>query len=104
MRASTVALVDALMMGVCGRPVRLAAMQRGPAGATLLRRDGRRCSGISMQEVAEVAADAESPAVPEVDAGPTMEEVINVCKRRGIIFQSSEVRTHSGQALPRCSC
>jgi len=91
MRASTVALVDALMMGVCGRPVRLAAMQRGPAGATLLRRDSRRCSGISMQEVAEVAADAEAPAAPEVDAGPTMEEVINVCKRRGIIFQSSEV-------------
>ena len=59
----------------------------GLAASSLSRCRRSRCSSIRA-EVAEpeVAADTES--------GPTMDEVINVCKRRGIIFQSSEVCIH----------
>ena len=60
----------------------------GLAASSLSRCRRSRCSSLRA-EVAEpeVAEDTES--------GPSMDEVINVCKRRGIIFQSSEVRnTH----------
>ena len=46
-----------------------------------------------------LAAKAELAALEEAEAAskpfePTMDDVINVCKRRGFIFQSSEVCAH----------
>ena len=40
---------------------------------------------------AKLPEEEPEPEAPKEPTGPTMDEVINVCKRRGIIFQSSEV-------------
>lgn len=40
---------------------------------------------------AKAKKEKQEPTVKAEGEGPTMDEVINVCKRRGIIFQSSEV-------------
>ena len=42
-------------------------------------------------EKAKKAAAKEDTKAASKEDGPTMDDVINVCKRRGIIFQSSEV-------------
>jgi len=82
-----------MIVGAYGRPVRLgAAMQRGTAGVAMLRRESRRCSGMVGMVASEVPPAVEAPLpAAEVDEGPSMDDVINVCKRRGFIFQSSEV-------------
>ena len=58
---------------------------RLPARLPVQLHRARRCS--SARAAAPAAAEAEAPALTEV----SMDEIVNVCKRRGIIFQSSEV-------------
>jgi len=70
-----------------GRPLLGAGMRRAPSLVSPFAR-GRRLRGTVVRaEVAEPVVEE----VAEEATGPTMDEVINVCKRRGFIFQSSEV-------------
>ena len=87
-------LCAALMVGAYGRHARLAVqhLTAGAASCTPLRCAGRRC--LAVHAVAPVS----EPVTAAQDDGPSMDEVINVCKRRGIIFQSSEVDTYHTSA------
>ena len=91
------ALAVLLSMLQCGRPLfgarcAAAALRGSPLAAS------RRVRAATIR--AEAATKEPSVAEEPTEAGPTMEEIINVCKRRGIIFQSSEVRA---RARPRIS-
>ena len=87
-RSSLLAL--ALMLP-SARPLFGARVAPGLFPSSLARCARCRVPGIRAKATAAPAA----PAEEAVESGPSMDEIINVCKRRGIIFQSSEVRnTH----------
>jgi len=66
-----------------------------PAGHELLqggKKKKKKKSGAADQAPPAAAAPASTAAdEPNANGVPSMDEIVNVCKRRGIIFQSSEV-------------
>lgn len=64
---------------------------------TSLARPGRRSLSSSILRMASTEADAEAPAAPKVIIAEeayekvSMDEIVSLCKRRGIIFPSSEI-------------
>ena len=74
--------VDAAVAGLLELKAKLPAGEPAAQQATDKGKNGKKKKNSKAAEVVEPVA---------ADGGPTMDEVINVCKRRGIIFQSSEV-------------
>lgn len=78
-----------VMMFLCGQNIAKAFAFSGSRPLTAVSsRATRVLSSAATEEAAPAAAEKEEPKKPDL---PDMEEIVSLCKRRGIIFPSSEI-------------